>query len=632
MTTIPEPDARAAPWWHVPAVSKPPEDAGLPGGSLTADAALFAFAAVLGGITQGYLWHIHGEVLDAIDLAVGVVACLALWWRRSHPVAVFVVAFGAAVFSPMAQFAALVVICTMASRLRGRALIAFAVLVAAASAVFPVVNPAAGEIVKVGFPAFLVTVIAFGWGLYLRARRELVASLRERAERLEADQQHAAEQAREAERRRIAREMHDVLAHRLSLLSVHAGALEFRPDAPAAEITQAAAVIRTSAAAALADLRQVITVLREDFAATDGPPQPGFGQLADLLQESRSAGMTLDACIDLPDAGQPPEAVGRTVYRVIQEGLTNARKHAPGAPVQVRVTADDQAVTAAVISRRLPVLAAPGAATPPGRGRGRADRPGRAGHAGRRPAGTRPQRNRGFRAARDHPEAAMTGPVRVLLVDDDPLVLSGLKMMLGGAADIEVVGEAHDGRGVLPAADLHHPDVVLMDIRMPRLDGIAATRLLRTQPSPPQVIVLTTFDADELVLRALQAGAAGFLLKDTAPAGIVAAIQAVHAGDGSLSPAIARRLITLVAGNPDTAARQQQARRRLASLTPREQQVAAAIAQGHSNADIAAQLHMSLATVKAHVSRLLAKLGAENRVQVALLVHDAATSGPHHPR
>ena len=226
----------------------------------------------------------------------------------------------------------------------------------------------------------------------------------------------------------------------------------------------------------------------------------------------------------------------------------------------------------------------------------------------------------------------MTGPIRVLLADDDPLVLSGLKMMLGGARDIEVVGQSHDGHGVLPAVDLHHPDIVLMDIRMPRLDGIAATRLLRTQPCPPQVIVLTTFDADELVLRALQAGAAGFLLKDSAPADIVAAIQAVHAGDGSLSPAITRRLIRLVAGDPATAARQEQARRRLAALTPREQQVAAAIAQGHPNADIAAQLHMSLATVKAHVSRLLAKLGAENRVQIALLVQDAAISRSGDPR
>jgi DNA-binding NarL/FixJ family response regulator len=226
----------------------------------------------------------------------------------------------------------------------------------------------------------------------------------------------------------------------------------------------------------------------------------------------------------------------------------------------------------------------------------------------------------------------MTGAIRVLLADDDALVLSGLKMMLAAAKQVEVVGEARDGREVLPAVDLHHPDIVLMDIRMPRLDGIAATQLLRAMPSPPQVIVLTTFDADELVLRALQAGAAGFLLKDTAPTDIVAAIQAVDAGDGSLSPAVARRLINLVAGNPDTAARQQLARRRLASLTPREQQVAAAIAQGHSNADIATQLHMSLATVKAHVSRLLAKLSVGNRVQIALLIQDAAASQSPRPR
>jgi DNA-binding NarL/FixJ family response regulator len=226
----------------------------------------------------------------------------------------------------------------------------------------------------------------------------------------------------------------------------------------------------------------------------------------------------------------------------------------------------------------------------------------------------------------------MTDPIRVLLADDDPLVRSGLRMLLSGASELRVVGEVPDGQGVLPAVDLHHPDVVLMDIRMPRLDGIAATRLLRGQPSPPQVIVLTTFDADELVLRALRAGAAGFLLKDCAPRDLVAAIQAVHAGDGSLSPAIARRLINLVAGDPGTAARQDQARRRLSSLTPRERQVADAVAQGQSNADIAARLHMSLATVKAHVSRLLAKLDAENRVQIALFVQDAATSQARHHR
>jgi DNA-binding NarL/FixJ family response regulator len=213
--------------------------------------------------------------------------------------------------------------------------------------------------------------------------------------------------------------------------------------------------------------------------------------------------------------------------------------------------------------------------------------------------------------------------VRVLLVDDDALVRSGLRMMLAGAERIDVVGEADDGRGVLGAVDLHRPDVVLMDIRMPQLDGIAATRLLRSQPDPPAVVVLTTFDADELVLRALRAGAAGFLLKDTPPAEIVRAIELVHAGDGMLSPAVTRQLIKLVAGEGDAAARQDSAREQLEALSPREREVALAVGRGQPNAEIAAQLHMSVATVKAHVSRLLVKLGVENRVQIALLVQDA---------
>jgi DNA-binding NarL/FixJ family response regulator len=213
--------------------------------------------------------------------------------------------------------------------------------------------------------------------------------------------------------------------------------------------------------------------------------------------------------------------------------------------------------------------------------------------------------------------------IRVLLVDDDALVRSGLRMMLAGAQGIDVVGEADDGRGVLSAVDLHRPDVVLMDIRMPRIDGLVDT-LLRTAPlAPPAVVVLTTFDADELVLRALRAGAAGFLLKDTPPAEIVRAIELVHAGDGMLSPAVTRRLIALVAGEGDAAARHDSARERLQTLSPRECEVALAVGRGHPNAEIAAELHMSVATVKAHVSRLLVKLGVENRVQIALLVQDA---------
>ncbi len=213
--------------------------------------------------------------------------------------------------------------------------------------------------------------------------------------------------------------------------------------------------------------------------------------------------------------------------------------------------------------------------------------------------------------------------IRVLLVDDDALVRSGLRMMLAGAESLEVVGEAADGRDALGAVDLHRPDVVLMDIRMPQLDGIRATRLLAAQPDPPAVLVLTTFDADELVLRALQAGAAGFLLKDSPPAEIVRAIELVHAGDGMLSPAVTRRLISMVAGDSDAGARAERARDRLATLSPRERDVAFAVGRGLGNAEIAATLHLSVATVKGHVSRLLDKLEVDNRVQIALLVQAA---------
>jgi DNA-binding NarL/FixJ family response regulator len=213
--------------------------------------------------------------------------------------------------------------------------------------------------------------------------------------------------------------------------------------------------------------------------------------------------------------------------------------------------------------------------------------------------------------------------IRVLIVDDDALVRSGLRLMLAGAAGIEVVGEVADGRGVLAAIDRYRTDVVLMDIRMPQVDGIAATRLLRTQPRPPAVLMLTTFQEDELVLRALRAGAAGFLLKDTPPADIVRAIQLVSAGDSMLSPTVARRLIALVAGDPDAAARHDDACEKMALLSGREREVALAVGRGLANADIARELYVSTATVKAHVSQLLTKLEVDNRVQIALLVREA---------
>lgn len=212
--------------------------------------------------------------------------------------------------------------------------------------------------------------------------------------------------------------------------------------------------------------------------------------------------------------------------------------------------------------------------------------------------------------------------IRVLIVDDDALVRAALRTILSSADDLEVVGEAADGSETVAAAQAHRPDVVLMDIRMPRVDGIAATHSLRALPAPPRVIVLTTFHLDDYVMRALRAGADGFLLKDTPPEEIVRAVRLIAGGEALLSPSATRTLLSHM-GDGAQAERRESALRRLAALTPREHEVAIAIGSGAANAEIAAALHMSEATVKAHVSRLLAKLDAANRVHVAILVHDA---------
>jgi DNA-binding NarL/FixJ family response regulator len=212
--------------------------------------------------------------------------------------------------------------------------------------------------------------------------------------------------------------------------------------------------------------------------------------------------------------------------------------------------------------------------------------------------------------------------IKVGIVDDDPLVRSALGLMLGGQADIEVVGEATDGQEALALVRTSAPDVVLMDIRMPRINGLEATRRVLTESRSPRVIVLTTFGADEYVVDALAAGADGFLLKDTPPPEIVAAIRAVASGEPILSPKATRTLITRLRAEP-TGERAAAASRRLEALTEREHEVALAVGRGLSNAEIAKELYLSIPTVKAHVSRLFDKLGATNRVQIAITVHDA---------
>lgn len=214
--------------------------------------------------------------------------------------------------------------------------------------------------------------------------------------------------------------------------------------------------------------------------------------------------------------------------------------------------------------------------------------------------------------------------VRVVLVDDDPLVRAGLRMILGGAPDLDVIAEASDGQDAVDVVLREAPDVVLMDIRMPRMDGLAATRRLLDRGTPARIIVLTTFDTDDMVVTALSYGAAGFLLKDTSPADLVDAVRRVAAGQPILSPSVTAQLIATVTRPRDEAV-QRSALARLARLTDREREVAEAVSEGLTNAEIADRLHLGVATVKTHVGALFSKLEVTNRVQIARCLHEATT-------
>jgi len=214
--------------------------------------------------------------------------------------------------------------------------------------------------------------------------------------------------------------------------------------------------------------------------------------------------------------------------------------------------------------------------------------------------------------------------VRVVVVDDEPMVCAHLRTILGSADDIEVVAEAHDGAAGVDAVIQARPDVVLMDLRMPGVDGIAAMERINALTNPPVVVVLTTFDADQHVLRALRAGASGFLVKSTPPADLIGLVRVAAEGHMVLSPAAARRL---VAASTDSQQARDRARKLIAALTDREVEVLRCLGAGMSNAQIAAQLYLSEATVKGYVSRMLDKLGCANRTQAGLLAHDAGIVG-----
>jgi signal transduction histidine kinase len=305
------------------------------------DSVFFVVALLAGALVVGNVEQVENPPpgLLLADVIAGLVACGLLWVRRRWPVGVVLAIALLGAFSSASSGAALLALFSVAVHRRFPVVAAVTAVGLATLPIYFAVHPESSDprLVTVLF-VVLISGIAIAWGMFVRARRQLVASLRERAERAEAEQQLRVEQAQAQERARIAREMHDVLAHRISLLSMHAGALEFRPDADPQEIARAAGVVRASAHQALQDLREVIGVLREEPGDGDPErPQPTLEALPALLEESREAGMHVSHECRVEDLAAVPAGVGRNAYRIVQEGLTNARKHARGAAVDVTV-------------------------------------------------------------------------------------------------------------------------------------------------------------------------------------------------------------------------------------------------------------------------------------------------------
>ncbi len=300
-----------------------------------------AISVLAFGSTAPAQWR-DARPLFWLDLGLGLLCFVLMFWRRRHPMGIALISTLAGVASVSSAGPGLLIVVSLATRRRVREIAVVAVLGIVTTQIFYAYQPMDTQnawLVNLVF-AVIFTVAAVSAGMYIGSRRELLWTLRDRAHRAESEQALRVRQARDAERARIAREMHDVLAHRISLVSMHAGALAYRDDLTPDQVRESAEVIQSKAHEALTDLRQVLGVLRGEDAELAHRPQPTFADVPALVDEAQAAGMRVRYAEHLDDASAMPEHVGRTVYNVVQEGLTNARKHAPGTEVTVRVTGD----------------------------------------------------------------------------------------------------------------------------------------------------------------------------------------------------------------------------------------------------------------------------------------------------
>ena len=360
-----------------------------------------------------------------------------------------------------------------------------------------------------------------------------------------------ADRAVTEERLRIARELHDVVAHTMSVVAVHAGTGRMVADDDPAAARQALATIETTTRSALVEMRRMLGVLRGSDGEQPGTlaPAPGLGDLDALVADVVRSGVTVEVRVE-GDRADVPAGVDLAAYRIVQEALTNVIKHAGRVRATVAVRYTDDAVTVEVDDEGRPgddsAIGAGGDRARPG-GHARARR-----HVSRRSrCRTRPDRRFPRRGA--PPVRGVDVTVRVGVVDDQPLIRTGLRTMIDHAADLELVGEAADGEEAVELARRQRPDVVLMDIRMPVLDGIEATRRITADAdlAGVRVVMLTTFDVDDYVHAAIRAGASGFLLKDAPPEDVLDAIRVVARGDALLAPSVTRRIIEELAARPD---------------------------------------------------------------------------------
>jgi len=440
-----------------------------------------------------------------------------------------------------------------------------------------------------GFPQFVLT-----WLVALLLARFLVGDREQRLQLAERERDLSAREVLLEERQRIARELHDVIAHEVSMIVVQAGAERRALGAASPSTREVLQTIENVGRSALEEMRRMVGMLR----ANDRPePQPGLRDLHGLVGRLRESGLPIDLRID-GERRELPAGLELCAYRVVQEALTNAVKHAGQAKVSVRVDYRPQELVLEVIDDgRGSDLASLGG----GHVQGKADR------------------RKTLRRRLPGLGATATSMTKVLIADDQALVRIGLRKIITSEPGMEVIAEASDGESAITAALKHRPEVVLMDIRMPVVDGIEATGRISASAPDVRVLILTTFALDEYIYGALRAGASGFMLKDAPPEEILGAIRIVARGEALLAPAVTRTVIetfmrqpVLVSGPP----------RELEELTPREREVFDLVVQGLSNPEIGSRLKVSEATAKTHVARVLDKLGVRDRVQAVIYAYE----------